>query len=110
MWKIKDIVTARREVLEGTFQGVIQTHKVDTEEKRLENNPEEFLKITYPSSAIKRAIEGIEEKFSGKSNQGGFLLVGPYGSGKSHTLVTLFHLFNNPSLAKEWGKRWNIDI
>ncbi|MCW3138460.1 MAG: hypothetical protein N2V76_08630 [Methanophagales archaeon] len=86
MYKIKDIVIARKEVLDGTFQGVIQTHKVDAKEKRLENDPEEFLKITYPSSAIKRILERIDEKLSGKSDQGGFLLVGPYGSGKSHTL------------------------
>jgi len=110
MYKIKDIVRARKEVLEGPFQGVIQTHKVDAKEKRLENNPREFLKITYPSSAIKRTLERIKEKLSGKSNQGGFLLVGPYGSGKSHTLITIYHLFNNPSLARDWGRRWKIDI
>lgn len=100
----------RSDVLEGTFQGVIQTHKVDSKEKRLENNPQEFLKITYPSSAIKRTLERIEEKLSGKSNQGGFLLVGPYGSGKSHALITLYHLFNNPSLARDLRKRWKIDF
>ena len=110
MYKIKDIITARRDVLEGTFQGVIQTHKVDAREKRLENNPEEFLKITYPSSAIKRTLELIGKKLSGRSNQGGFLLVGPYGSGKSHALITLYHLFNNPSLARDWGKQWKIDF
>ncbi len=110
MYKIRDITIARKEVLDGTFQGVIQTHKVDAREKRLENNPEEFLKITYPSSAIRRSLERIDEKLTGKSNQGGFLLVGPYGSGKSHTLITLYHLFNNPSLARDWGKQWKIDF
>jgi len=110
MYRIKDIITPRKDVLERTFQGVIQTHKVDAREKRLENNPQEFLKITYPSSAIKRSLERIDEKLSGKSNQGGFLLVGPYGSGKSHTLITLYHLFNNPSLARDWGGRWKIDF
>ena len=110
MYKVKDIITAREEVLEGTFQGVIQTHKIDAKEPRLENNPHEFLKITYPSSAIKRTIERVNEKLSGMSNQGGFLLVGPYGSGKSHSLIALFHLFNNPQLAKEWGKSWGLDI
>jgi len=110
MYKIKDVLKPRKDVLEGTFQGVIQTHKVDSKEKRIENNPEEFLKITYPSSAIKRTLERIDEKLSGKSNQGGFLLVGPYGSGKSHTLIALYHLFNNFSLARNWGKRWGMDF
>jgi len=110
MYKIKDILKPRKDVLEGNFQGVIQTHKVDAKEKRLENNPQEFLKITYPSSAIRITLERIKEKLSGISNQGGFLLSGPYGSGKSHTLITLYHLFNNPSLAKDWCKRWGINF
>ncbi len=110
MYKIKDILKPREEVLQGAFQGVIQTHKVDTNENRLENNPEEFLQITYPSSALKRTLERIEEKLLSKSNQGAFLLVGPYGTGKSHTLITLYHLFNNPLLAKKWGQRWKIDF
>ena len=110
MYIMKDIVIPRNDVLKGIFQGVIQTHKVDVQEKRLENNPREFLKITYPSSAIRRIVERIKEKLTGRSNQGGFLLVGPYGSGKSHTLITLYHLFNNPRLAKEWGEQWRIDI
>ena len=107
---IANILTPREEVLQGTFQGVIQTHKVEAKESRLENNPEEFLQITYPSSAIKRALEKIEEKLSGKSHQGAFLLLGPYGAGKSHSLITLYHLFNNPPLAKNWGRKWNIDF
>lgn len=110
MNKIKDIVSARKEVLEGSFQGVIQTHKIDAQELRIESNPEEFLKITYPSSAIKRAIERIREKLIGRSTQGTFLLVGPYGSGKSHSLIALYHLFNNPELARKWGEMWNIEI
>lgn len=105
MYKIKDILKPRKDVIEGTFQGVIQTHKVDSKERRIENNPQEFLKVTYPSSAIKITLEKIKEKLSGKSHQGGFLLVGPYGSGKSHALITLYHLFNNPSLAEDWGKQ-----
>ncbi|MDL1970142.1 MAG: ATP-binding protein [Candidatus Desulfofervidaceae bacterium] len=36
MYKIKDILKPREEVLQKTFQGVIQTHKVDTEESRIE--------------------------------------------------------------------------
>jgi len=110
MLKIRDIVSPRKEIKENTFQGVIQTHKIDAKEKRLENNPQEFLKITYPSSAIKRSIERIKEKLYRKSNQGGFLLVGPYGSGKSHCLITLYHLFNNPKLAKNWESKWGIKL
>jgi SpoVK/Ycf46/Vps4 family AAA+-type ATPase len=107
---LKDIVRPRREVLEGRFQGVIQSHKVDSKEPRLENNPEEFFKITYPSSALKRALERINEKLGGVSHQGGILLVGPYGSGKTHVLISLFHTFEHPEISKKWLREWGIDI
>lgn len=107
---LKDIVTPRTEVLEGRFQGVIQSHKVDSKEPRLENNPEEFFKITYPSSALKRALERINEKLGGVSNQGGILLVGPYGSGKTHVLISLLHAFKRPEISKKWLRDWGIDI
>lgn len=107
---LRDVITPRREVLEGRFQGVIQSHKVDSKEPRLENNPEEFFKITYPSSALKRTLERINEKLGGVSNQGGILLVGPYGSGKTHVLISLFHAFKRPEISKKWLREWGIDV
>lgn len=53
---IRDIMKPRNEVIEGRFQGVIQSHKADSKEKRLESNARELFKITYVSSALKRAI------------------------------------------------------
>jgi len=110
MTVIKDIIEARREVIEGKFQGVIQSHKVDAKEPRLENNPEEFLRITYPSSALKRTLERINEKLSRTSNQGGFLLVGPYGSGKTHALISLYHALKQPEISKRWLRTWGIEL
>lgn len=110
MIKINEIAKPRSEVLEGKFQGVIQTNKVDVNENRLETDPVEFLRITYPSSAIRRTLERITEKNQKKSNQGAFLLVGPYGSGKSHAIILLYHIFNRPEVANEWAKKWDIDF
>lgn len=107
---ISDIMTPRNEVLKGNFQGVIQTHKVNTKESRLESNPQEFLDITYPSSVLKEILEKTYEKKSEISNQGGFLLSGPYGSGKSHSLITLYHIFNNPQIGNKWAKKWDIEF
>jgi len=107
---LKDIMIPRREVLEGRFQGVIQSHKVDSAEPRLENNPDEFLKITYPSSALQRVLERINEKLNGVSDQGGILLVGPYGSGKTHVLISLYHIFKHPDIGKKWVRKWGVDI
>lgn len=107
---IKDVIEPRSEVIEGKFQGVIQSHKVDAKEPRLENNPEKFLKITWPSSALKRTFERINEKLTRASNQGGFLLVGPYGSGKTHGLISLYHVLEHPEISKKWLRTWGIEL
>jgi hypothetical protein len=107
---IKDVIKPRTEVLEGRFQGVIQSHKVDSEEARLESNAEDLFKVTYVSSAIKRGLERINDKLTFNSNQGALLLVGPYGAGKTHALITLYHVLKEPQIAKRWLQNWKIDI
>ncbi|MCL6500835.1 MAG: hypothetical protein K6T16_02265 [Candidatus Pacearchaeota archaeon] len=107
---IKDIMKPRREILEGKFQGVIQSHKADSEELRLESNAEDLFKVTYVSSALKRVLERVNEKLTGVSNQGAILLIGPYGAGKTHGLITLYHLLKEPQIAKSWLRNWKIDI
>lgn len=110
MTLIKDIMKPRQEVLEGKFQGVIQSHKADSEEVRLESNAQELFEVTYVSSALKGALERVNEKLTDASNQGAILLVGPYGAGKTHGLVTLYHLLKEPPVAKKWLRNWKIDI
>ncbi|MCD6232555.1 hypothetical protein J7K28_08060 [Candidatus Aerophobetes bacterium] len=87
---IKDIMNPREEIVEGKFQGVIQSHKVDSVEDRLESNPERLFRVTYISSALKRALERVNEKLTDASNQGAILIVGPYGAGKPHGLITSY--------------------
>jgi len=100
----------RKEILEDKFQGVIQSHKVDSKEPRLENNAKELLEVTYVSLALKAVLDRVNQKLTRTSNQGAFLLIGPYGSGKTHGLVTLYHLLKEPQIAKKWLRNWNIDI
>jgi hypothetical protein len=107
---VKDIITPRKEVIEGKFQGVVQSHKVDSPEERIESRPELLFPITYPSNAMKLTLERVNEKMVGKSNQGAILLIGPYGSGKTHALITLYHIFKNPRYAMRWLKEWRIDL
>ena len=38
------------------------------------------------------------------------LLIGPYGSGKTHAVISLYHTFKHPKLAKEWLRKWNTDV
>lgn len=38
---INDIIQLRKDIAEGNFQGILQTHKVESGEDRLEANPRE---------------------------------------------------------------------
>ncbi|MFW6029508.1 MAG: DUF499 domain-containing protein [Halanaerobiales bacterium] len=107
---ISDTLKPREEVINGNFQGALQAHQVNRDSKRLENNPDLLFDSTYPSNAIKNIISRIQQKLSRKEHQGGFFLAGPYGSGKSHGLILLYHLFKSPNIGKEWLDYWHIDL
>ncbi|GAB3041061.1 DUF499 domain-containing protein [Natronobiforma cellulositropha] len=107
---ISEFLTPRDEVKEGQFQGVLQAHKVGESSQRLENDPQQLLSMTYPSNALRSAFEHVGDKLNGRDNQGAITLSGPYGAGKSHGLLVLYHLFNDPIVAQDWLDQWDIPI
>jgi SpoVK/Ycf46/Vps4 family AAA+-type ATPase len=106
---ISDILTPRPEVTDGEFQGVLQAHKVGASSGRLESDPSRLLSMTYPSDALELVFEQLDAKFAGDSNQGGITLNGPYGAGKSHALLALYHALDSPAVGQRWLDNWNID-
>ena len=107
---ISNLLTPREEVQEGRFQGVLQAHKVGGSEDRLENDPSRLLSMTYPSNALETAFDHVDNKLQSRDSQGGITLTGPYGAGKSHGLLTLYHLFNSPDIGQEWLEEWEIAL
>lgn len=107
---ISEFLTPREEVVEGRFQGVLQAHKVGAPEDRLENDPNRLLSMTYPSNALRSAFDHVDNKLRDRDSQGGITLSGPYGAGKSHGLLTLYHLFDSPHLAQDWLNDWEIPL
>lgn len=108
---ISELLTPREEVLNDQVQGILQAHKVEaSDEERVENSPKEFLRITYPSDGLKNLIELIDEKLQDKKDQGGYIISGSYGSGKTHAIITLYHLFQHSDLAQEWLEEWNLQM
>ncbi|MFN1127062.1 DUF499 domain-containing protein [Halobacterium salinarum] len=107
---ISELLTPREEVQEGRFQGVLQAHKVGGSEDRLENDPSRLLPMTYPSNALETAFDHVDNKLRSRDSQGGITLTGPYGAGKSHGLLTLYHLFNSPDIGQEWLDEWEIAL
>lgn len=107
---ISDHLTPREEVTKGEFQGVLQAHKVGSDEDRLENDPNRLISMTYPSNALQTAFERVNDKLEGRDSQGGITLSGPYGAGKSHGLLTLYHLFDSPDTGQSWLSDWGVDL
>jgi len=66
------------------------------------------LRVTYPTEPMKVLIQQVTEKLAGKTHKGGIVVRGSYGSGKSHTLLTLFHLCADSKRANDWLSKWNM--
>jgi hypothetical protein len=114
MVRVSDIVKPREKVLQRDIESTVKAYKVDSGEERIESSASEFLETTYPSNAIRDIIEQVNRKLKHKDDQGAFLLQGPYGSGKSHALITLYHLFDHspppPPSAEDWTDYWGLDF
>jgi hypothetical protein len=66
--------------------------------------------MTYPSNALQTAFNYVDNKLRGRDNQGGITLSGPYGAGKSHGLLVLYHMFNSPNVAQKWVDEWDVSV
>lgn len=94
----------RPEVLSSEIEGIIDIANLKDETKiKIEARPKDFLDITYPTTDIAKVIEQINLRFSSsKKSSGLFLFEGLKGSGKSHLLLLICHLFQHPEIAQEW--------
>lgn len=107
---IEDVVDARPDVLAGNFQGDLRAYRVgrEADADKLENNPELFFSITYPSASLQRFVELANQKLTGNRVQGAFLPIGRMGSGKTHALIALYNLFAYPKLGRRWLQDYGL--
>ncbi len=89
------------------IDSVIDLEKIRSgPEKCMERDPEVFFKLTYPSSDIKAMLRAISRRFGRDrpeaSETGVFLAESVKGLGKSHGLLTAYHLFSHPEQASQW--------
>jgi len=100
-----EILKPRPEVLsdEG-IDGIIDLANLeDRKGKKLEANPKRFFSLTYPTTDVRRVIQALSDRFSGNKDVPGlFIFEGLKGSGKSHLLLIIYHLFKSYRLAGEW--------
>jgi hypothetical protein len=100
-----EVLKPRPEVLsdEG-IDGIIDLANLeDPKGEKLEANPQHFFSLTYPTADVRRVIQKLSNRFSDRKDAPGlFLFEGLKGSGKSHLLLMIYHLFKNYRIAKEW--------
>src|SRR2546430_463104 len=59
-------------------------------------DPYDFFSFTYPTFNLRELAKDVVLRLAGKNDQAVRQLELTYGGGKTHTLITLFHLINNP--------------
>ena len=60
-------------------------------------DPEKFFALTYPTHALRELVKDVAKRLAGRSDKTVRQLELTYGGGKTHTLITLYHLFRDPS-------------
>ena len=60
-------------------------------------DPAKFFALTYPTYNLRNLARDVVRRLAGKSDKAVRQLNLTYGGGKTHTLITLFHLVNDPS-------------
>ena len=108
MLKMSDVIKLRDEVLKGEVSGWINLRGLFKHGR--EADPKYIFEITYPSVEIKKLINALDQRIKGKRRQGFFEIIGGYGTGKSHILLLLYHLFKNPEDGRKWLKRNGLTL
>jgi len=95
----------RHEVIsEDGIEGIIDLANLKDQSKtKIEAQPELFFQLTYPTSDVVKVLDEINIRFSStKKTSGLFLFEGLKGSGKSHLLLMIYHLFKHYEIAQQW--------
>lgn len=104
---ISEMAVLSEEAQKGDIFGIVKLYNIGNPTKP-EASADRILSITYPSHPLVQALKAIAERLSGKRTQGTFIFAGGYGTGKSHCLLTLYHVFAAPNVAKAWQDRWSF--
>ena len=77
-----------------------------------EKDAERILEITYPTKTLATIIKNTTEALRSDLdfNEGGQIIGGGYGSGKSHIELVIYHLFNSPELGQQWLDQQEISV
>jgi hypothetical protein len=97
---IDDLIELSQELEdEGRIQGQVRLYNVDNSD-RTESDPEKFFERTLLTDGLRKSLSILRDSLAGDDPRGTHLLQGPFGTGKSHQMVALYHCFNAPDVAR----------
>jgi hypothetical protein len=64
--------------------------------KPVYQDPKEFFSLTYPTYNLRELAKEVVQRLARKNEKAVRQLAFPYGGGKTHTLIALYHLVNDP--------------
>jgi hypothetical protein len=97
-----EVVKLRDDLLSGDLP--LHLFAADLYEVMMQNgkrpiyeNPEEFFALTYPTHNLRNLVREVVLRLAGKNDKAVRQLELTYGGGKTHTLITMRHLVNDPA-------------
>ena len=100
---LDETVTLSRELREdGQIDGQVKLYNVEDDEE-FESDAELFFDRTLMTQGLREALTILRDSLTGDDPRGTHILYGPYGSGKSHQMVALYHCFDDPAAATDWA-------
>lgn len=96
-----EVVTLREDLKTGALS--LQMFAADLYEVLMQRgkmpvyeNPEHFFALTFPTHNLRQLVRDVALRLANKTDKAVRQLELTYGGGKTHTLVTLTHLFHDP--------------
>ena len=96
-----EVVTLRDDLKSGELS--LQMFAADLYEAMMQRgkqpiyeSPESFFALTYPTHNLRNLVRDVALRLAGKNDKAVRQLELTYGGGKTHTLITLFQLVNDP--------------
>ena len=100
---LSETVTLSRELREeGQIDGQVKLYNVD-DDGEFESDATLFFERTLMTQGLREALTILRDSLTGDDPRGTHILYGPYGSGKSHQMVALYHCFDDPTAASDWA-------
>ena len=98
-----EVVSLKEELRTGELslaQFAADLHEVTLAQRRrpVYEDPEKFFALTYPTHAQRELVKDVAARLAGQSDKAVRQLELTYGGGKTHTLITLYHLFRDPAV------------